>query len=113
MNTPRIQLYGQEMLEKFDLISKRREFEYNFDLTDDNIKTFVEDLLGHACDDMVVVRKELLATGLKFHIDDCQLITMKNPPTYNVDCYIHLEGSKYLEEVSQVYYSVLQFHSRR
>ena len=96
MNTPKLQLYGLEMLDKFDLRSARKEFNYDFELSDENIKTFVKELLHQECDDIVIVRKELPRVGLKFHIDDCQLITMKKPPTYNLDCYIHLEDSKYL-----------------
>lgn len=107
-NKPAIQKYGELMLERYNLASARKEFTFDFTIdhhsnpstADDNIRAFLENNLNMTSEEAssaVIVHKTIDKPGLKWHIDDCQLINFKNrAPTYNLEQYIHLEESKYL-----------------
>ena len=117
-NKPAIQKYGELILERYNLASSRKEFTFDFNidfnidftiynnideqitLTNSKIRTFLEKTL-HFTEEQsanaVIVHKTIDKPGLKWHIDDCQLVNFKqNAPSYNLEQYIHLEGSKYL-----------------
>jgi hypothetical protein len=103
-NTPAILTWGTKLCKDLNLASSRRQFTYEFpqpvyDTARDVIIGFLQESLGLAGfnpDDVVIVHKTLPETGLKWHIDDCQITNRKEPPSYNLEQYIHLEGSKYL-----------------
>jgi hypothetical protein len=100
VNVPKLKIYGSRLLDEYNLVASRRSFVYDFELTYDNIKKFAESLLSLEIENMEIVAKSFgtthSASGLKWHIDDCQLVTLKQPPIYNLDQYLHLEGAKYL-----------------
>ena len=54
------------------------------------------DLTPEQIANVVIVHKTIEKPGLKWHIDDCQLVNFKIAPTYNLEQYIYLEGTKYL-----------------
>jgi hypothetical protein len=107
-NKPSIQKYGELILERYNLASSRKEFIFDFtidhcnepSIADDNIRRFLEDNLNFTKEqsiNAVIIHKTIDKPGLKWHIDDCQLVNFKqNAPSYNLEQYIHLEGSKYL-----------------
>jgi hypothetical protein len=106
-NKPLIQKYGEFILEKYNLASARKEFTFDFSInhnsdpsaSNDNIIKFLEINLNFTREqstNAVIIHKTIDKPGLKWHIDDCQLINCKITPTYNLDQYIHLEGTKYL-----------------
>jgi hypothetical protein len=106
-NKPAIQKYGEILLEKYNLADTRQEFTYDFTIdhtndpstADENIRRLLETLLQMTPEQTskaVIVHKTIEKPGLKWHIDDCQLVNFKTAPTYNLEQYIYLEGTKYL-----------------
>ena len=115
-NKSAIQKYGELILERYNLTDARKEFTFDFNIhfnigitngyqcdpssADINIRTFLEKNLRFTAEqsaNAVIVHKTIDKPGLKWHIDDCQLVNFKqNAPSYNLEQYIHLEGSKYL-----------------
>jgi hypothetical protein len=106
-NMPAIQKYGILILERYNLADSRLEFTYDFPIdhannpsnADDNISKCLENNLQFTkaeATSAVIVHKSIDKNGLKWHIDDCQLVNFKNEPTYNLEQYIYLEGHKYL-----------------
>ena len=68
-------------------------------MTEEDIISFLKskDVYNPDINKVEIVTKKFVADdSLKFHIDDCQLVKLKAPPTYNVDQYVHLEDNKYL-----------------
>ena len=106
-NIPAIQKYGKLILERYNLSSARKEFTFDFIINhdaepstaNDTIRAFLEHTLHFTqqqATNAVIVHKTIDKPGLKWHIDDCQLVNFKTAPSYNLEQYIHLEGSKYL-----------------
>ena len=115
-NYPRLQLLGQELITKFGLARTRREFRFESSIIstfgDLEISAFVNakiqelgipakiqelGITGNPQDsamEMEIIRREFAAdgekTGLGWHIDDCQLVSKKTPPTYSLERFIHL-----------------------
>jgi len=106
-NKPAIQKYGEMLLEKYNLVDTRQEFIYDFTIdhsndpstADGNIRRFLETYFLFTLEQIsraVIVHKTIEKPGLKWHIDDCQLVNFKIAPTYNLEQYIHLKDTKYL-----------------
>jgi hypothetical protein len=116
-NMPSIQKYGMVLLEKYNLAATRIEFSFDFHINhssdhsskpsdaDSSIRQFIANnfnldinlnLTPEQIENVVIVHKTIEKPGLKWHIDDCQLVNFKNAPTYNLEQYIYLEGTKYL-----------------
>ena len=106
-NKPAIQKYGEMLLEKYNLVDTRQEFVYDFTIdhsnepsnADKDIRQFLETYFLFASEQVsraVIVHKTIEKPGLKWHIDDCQLVNFKNAPTYNLEQYIHMKDTKYL-----------------
>lgn len=120
-NTPLIQRYGQLILDSTHnpdhnskIIDARKEFQFDFDIDFENpdlpsnreqIISYIHRLMPDLDinpDNIVIIHKNIPEKGLNWHIDDCQLVTMKAPPKYNIDCYLKLadyipdSGNKYL-----------------
>lgn len=92
-----LQKYGMNLIKEHELDKKRILFEYDFELTMDNIKSFLENKLKMEIIDLKIVKKTFSENdSLNFHIDDCQLITNKNIPQYNKEKYIQIDKNKYL-----------------
>ena len=115
-NYPRLQLLGQELITKFGLARTRREFRFESSIIstfgDLEISAFVNakiqelgipakiqelGITGNPQDlamEMEIIRREFAAdgekTGLGWHIDDCQLVSKKTPPTYSLERFIYL-----------------------
>lgn len=100
-NIPRLQKFGLKLLESENLQKDRLMFNFSFELTDENIKNFLTKEFNADTSKIEIIHKTFDAKkdnnkGLSFHIDDCQVVTMKNPPTYDIDKYIHIDGKYYL-----------------
>jgi hypothetical protein len=106
-NKSAIQKYGEMLLEKYNLVDTRQEFVYDFTIdhlndpstADGNIRRFLETYFLFTLEQVsraVIVHKTIEKPGLKWHIDDCQLVNFKIAPTYNLEQYIHLKDTKYL-----------------
>jgi hypothetical protein len=106
-NEPLLLKYGKTILTTYNLQQARKEFTFDFDIysTGDPIEsnaeiiTFLETSLGFTreqAQNAVIIHKNIGEKGLKWHIDNCQLVNFKTAPTYNLEQYIHLEGTKYL-----------------
>lgn len=98
-NIPALKAYGIKLIERFKLDELRIQFEYDFELTEENIISFLKSkkIFDSDTNQIEIATKKFVTNdNLKFHIDDCQLVKLKIPPTYNVDQYIHLEDNKYL-----------------
>lgn len=120
-NMPSIQKYGMVLLEKYNLAAARIEFTFDFNINqssyhsskpfdaDSSIRQFIANNLNldinlninlnltpEQIANVVIVHKTIEKPGLKWHIDDCQLVNFKIAPTYNLEQYIYLEGTKYL-----------------
>jgi hypothetical protein len=115
-NTPKLLLYGRELATRFNLYQIRKYFAFDFEIniatendlemTNTAIKAFIianreyfnleDDILSAIEDHIIIVHKTIPDTGLKWHIDDCQIIKRKTAPEYNKECYIPLDEHKYL-----------------
>lgn len=100
---PILVTYGQRILEKYNLDKVRKEFTFNFSLDSvdlhKEINSFLELELGFMIEqirNVKIVKKMIDRSGLKWHVDDCQIISCSNTPQYNLDKFIYLEGNKYL-----------------
>ncbi len=124
-NEPKLLLTGREILTKLDLARTRREFWFDAGIIQDfgdlEIKQFsleklqelelvpesvkIQDFAG----EMDVVRRVFTIaepetvgqatntkTGLGWHIDDCQLVSKKTQPSYNLERFIHLYDDQWL-----------------
>ncbi len=116
---PKLLLTGREILAKLDLANSRREFRFDAgiirDFGDLEIKQFslgklqelglvpesakIQDFAG----EMEVVRRVFSSScepekrvGLGWHIDDCQLVSKKTPPSFNPERFIHLYEDQWL-----------------
>ena len=79
-----LQEYGQELIVKNNLIDKRYIYYYDFELTHDNILKFCEEKLNRKINNYIIINKKFQdKQSLKYHIDDCQLVSMKEPPVFN------------------------------
>lgn len=96
-NIPSLKRHGIKLIEEFDLKKSRQSFKYDFELTEENILSFLKEKLEIEIEKFEIITKRFVTDdNLKFHIDDCQIVTLRNPPTYNINQYIHLEKNKYL-----------------
>lgn len=95
--------YGKTILNE-NIIQCRKKFIWNLDLTSQiEIVTFIKSILNldTNIEIMLDIRKKEFGIGcrktdLDWHLDDHQLVKMKNKPTYNDNLYIHISGNKYL-----------------
>lgn len=99
--------YGKVILDKFNLVSSRKEFIFDFEinhqldptLSNPAIIDFITKQLQipeEKIPNIRIIHKQLPETGLSWHIDDCQFIKRSKPPTYNQECYISLDDKKWL-----------------
>jgi len=115
---PKLLLTGREILANLDLARTRCEFRFDAciirDFGDLEIKQFslgklqelglvpesakIQDFAG----EMEVVRRVFSSSepenraGLGWHIDDCQLVSKKTPPSFNPERFIHLYEDQWL-----------------
>lgn len=118
INEPKLLRTGRELLTKLDLANSRREFLFDAgiiaDFGDQEIKQFslgkLQELqlipestkIQDFAEEMDVVRRVFSScehenrAGLGWHIDDCQLVSKKTPPSYNPERFIHLYDDRWL-----------------
>jgi predicted 2-oxoglutarate/Fe(II)-dependent dioxygenase YbiX len=48
---------------------------------------------------------------MKGHIDHCQVIKMNNPPTENIERYIHLDNRYYLYKSKHIDYTLVVYEN--
>jgi hypothetical protein len=53
-------------------------------------------VLNLDCTYYEIIHKQIDNVGLKYHIDDCIIVTKNTIPKYNNSRYIHISGNKYL-----------------
>lgn len=102
-NTNYLYTIGEKLLEKYQLDKKRIEFEYDFKIidnkSDEKIKEFILSKLNITNEQIknaVIIHKTINENGLKWHIDDCQIIKRKTLPITNVQKFIKIDENKYL-----------------
>ena len=103
-NEPLLLQFGKRMLEVDEsVVVDRRQFEFDFEInfdhsTDDRILKFIKENLELDTDNVTIIHKTLPEKGLGWHIDDCQVVTMKTPPVYRTEYYSRIPGTtnKYL-----------------
>ena len=106
-NQPKLLTYGRELITRYNLHASRHEFTFDNTIELADIYEFVSLNIAHLVNlDMTtvtaidVVHKTFgpdeTITNIKWHIDDCIVTKMKTPPTYNTNCYIHLNDKNYL-----------------
>ena len=102
-NKPLIQRYGEYILaDDPDIILARKTFNYDIDLSGDDANDMIiefinRELLSYAgnpitSDHVKIIHKDIPDKGLNWHIDDCQVVSMKEPPTYKLECYKRLSN---------------------
>jgi hypothetical protein len=95
-----IESYGKDLLDRFNLTIYRTKFRFNFTITDDScndiIIDFIKSKLNIDCTNYEIIHKQIDMPGLKFHIDDCVIVTKKVKPIYNSERFIELTENKYL-----------------
>ena len=100
-----IENLGKNLLNDFHLENNRKTFNYDFvidfndpDKTNDNIKNFIRSKLNIDFDSnyIDIIHKQIPETGLKYHIDDCVVVSKKTEPEYNKERYIKITDNKYL-----------------
>jgi hypothetical protein len=94
---------GKNLLTQYQLDKKRIEFEYDFEInndeSDDKIREFITtkfNISNEQIKNMIIIHKTINENGLKWHIDDCQIIKRASPPTTNIDKFIKIDENKYL-----------------
>ena len=96
---------GKNLLQEYNLQQYRQTFEYDFEIgfnkpdeTNKNIKIFIRTKLNINFDENYfdIIHKQIPETGLKYHIDDCVLVSKKSEPEYNKERYIKISDNKYL-----------------
>lgn len=110
MNISNIQKYGLILLNKYNLVDKRKQIKFNninindFKINNENNKNIIEKWIIKLLEPYIsnikkinfFIRELTYNKELKFHIDDCQLITKNKSPLYNLDSYIYINNNKYL-----------------
>ncbi len=100
-----IENLGKTLLNDFHLANYRKTFNYDFvidfndpDKSNDNIKNFIKFNLNIDFDSnyIDIIHKQIPEIGLKYHIDDCVLVSKKSEPEYNKERYIKISDNKYL-----------------
>ena len=102
-NIPRLKRYGKQLLGnvELNLAPKRRSFVFDFEPTAENIVSFIRGM-GYDFTDIDIIDKTWAFSdtktkiGLKDHVDDCQLVHRKEPPSYNGELYMRLDDDYYL-----------------
>lgn len=102
-SVPLLYKIGVELNDKHNFSQSRHKFNFDFDIngsdTDDLIKNFIIDnlnILPEKVENAMIVHKNIGEDGLKWHIDDCQIVTRKEPPSYDVEKFIPINSNKYL-----------------
>ena len=100
-NTPAILTWGTQLCRDLNLAASRREFTYDFEMAPETPRAIIINFICSTLMEMlsvsdfdqervVIVHKTIPQPGLNWHIDDCQLVSMKEPPAFKGDCYTKL-----------------------
>ena len=101
-NKPLIQHYGEIILSRYpEIIDSRKEFTFPFEIdftspetleqSNPQIIDFIITTFRDVIPDIIprnnikIIHKTIPEKGLNWHIDDCQLVSMKEPPTFKVE----------------------------
>lgn len=104
-NKSELEIIGKNLLNDFHLENYRKTFKYDFEIdfndpekSNENIKRFIKNKLNINFDSnyIDIIHKQIPETGLKYHIDDCVVVTKKSEPSYNKHRYIKISDNKYL-----------------
>jgi len=102
-NLPLLYKIGKDLNEKYQFNKYRQNFTFDFDIdgteSDEIIRNFLcsnLDISAEKASDAIIIHKTINEDGLKWHIDDCQIITRKEPPLYDLEKFIPIGIGKYL-----------------
>ena len=80
--------------EKYNLKSERKIFEYPVTIKDESdndiIINYIKNVLNLDYVYYEIIHKQIENVGLKYHIDDCSIVTKNTIPEYNNCRYIHI-----------------------
>jgi hypothetical protein len=102
-NTPLLYKIGTDLNTTYNLSQHRQKFTFDFEINDsdsnETIKEFILSNLNIPAEKLSscqIIHKTINENGLKWHIDDCQIVTRKEPPIYDVEKFIKIDSNKYL-----------------
>lgn len=112
-NISQLYLFGKELINKYDLIKMRKEFQFILDdIKDDyTIINFIKTNLLLNNYDYEIIRKQTPDNGLNWHLDDAQVITTNKEPEINKDRYIKLSDKKYIYRNKVPIYTIIFYLS--
>jgi hypothetical protein len=91
---------GKELIKKYNLKDFRVVFSYDFDLKNIEMMNYflinTLNILPESIDNIEIIHKTINEKGLKYHIDDCQIIKKKSEPEYRKEQFIKIAKNKYL-----------------
>lgn len=103
INTPLLYKIGTDLNTKYNLNKYRHKFTFDFEINDSGsneiIKEFIRTKLNISNEKLsscIIIHKTINEDGLKWHIDDCQIVTRKTDPIYDVEKFIKIDSNKYL-----------------
>lgn len=101
--------YCQHAQEKYDLLGKRKQFVFDINkiniiqnienpiLLRENIIEFITGLIGEQVQNIEIVTRTFTNNEfMKFHVDDCQIVTRTFKPLYNTDRFVQIYDNTYL-----------------
>ena len=120
-NIPILYKIGKALNKKYQFNQYRQNFTFDFDIngsdSDQVIRNFLCSNLNISTEkasEAVIIHKTINEDGLKWHIDDCQIVTRKEPPIYDVEKFIQIDEKKYLffkTPSSKLPYRTILFYS--
>lgn len=105
-NIPAILIYGRQIIETYpEIVGARKNFVFDFEITgsendNHNIREFIVRKLGFTEEEVnnaSIIHKNISTDGLKWHIDDCQLIERKKSVgiIYNNEQYVQVSETEH------------------
>ncbi len=104
MSSSILKKYGETIINNHTIFKRRQKFIWDIDLTSQkDIEDFIKELLylEPSTKIMLDIRQKQFGHGLKlnelkWHMDDHQLVKLKEKPIYNTHLYTHISGKHYL-----------------
>jgi hypothetical protein len=120
-NLPLLYKIGMDLNEKYHFNQHRQNFTFDFDINGHDSNETIRNYLcanlnipPEKASDAIIIHKTINEDGLKWHIDDCQIVTRKESPIYDADKFIPIGVGKYLffkTPSSKLPYKTIIFYS--
>jgi hypothetical protein len=93
-----LQEYGLHLINRYNLKEKRLYFTFNYnDLSNNVLIDFISNLINKNITEYEIINRTFNNNeNLNYHIDDCQIVKLKEKPKYNQEKYIQINNNKYL-----------------